>query len=275
MSVVPHTSTMVGAAGTVLGVGGYQAINQLGAALREAKDYYDNYEWEHVSADRGSSSSGSNQNSARSPKLGAGRSRGGAGVIRSNKSDLAVKPPSSRVPKIPRSIANQIVWIGGSLDLPTITVSSSVVVETNFAFLISQLPNYGNLCGTFDQYFIGEATISFYSQYPSGGGAWPAKLYTALDFDNTTPCGTVAALEAWSTLKITEMGPTKCAVRSVRPCVKSTVSNVANSGVTRCWIDTAQTSINHFGIRSIVGIAGATYPIYPTQQLLVAFRNVV
>jgi len=273
-----HIGPSTVAAGvSVLGAGGYQAINQLGAALREAKDYYDS-QWEHVGEDipyNSGRSSGSHENASRNQNVGTGRSRGGGGVIRANKSDLAFKPPGNKVPKIPRSLRNQIVWLSGSMELSVITWSTSSVVETNYSFILQNLPSYGSAVSLFDQYYIAEATISFFSGYPPGATGTPPKLYTAIDYDNSASVGTVAAIEAYASCKIVDFTVGKVVTRTVCPCVKTTVSNVASAGVNRSWIDCSQATINHFGIRSIFGISGSSYTCQPTLQLIIAFRNVI
>jgi len=239
----------------------------------DSRDGWNRAAHEHESASFSTTGSGSSSSSH--PHLGAGRSRGGAGVIKSNKGDLALKPPGNRVPRIPKSLRNQIVWISGSMELSTITWSTSVVIENNYSFILQNLPNYTSCQNLFDQYCIAQASVSLYSGYPPGATGTPPKLYTAIDFDNSTNLGTVAAIEAYASCKIVDFTIGKVVTRSVSPCVKTNVSNVANAGVAQSWVDCAQSSINHFGIRTMFGISGSSYSCQPTLQLVVAFRNVI
>jgi hypothetical protein len=210
-------------------------------------------------------------------KGGTGK-RGGPRPPR-NSRDLAIKPISnSRVPRPPRSIANQIVWAVDYTDLSPITVSTSAIVETNYSFTAGgSFSQFGTYAIIADQYFLYEVSITFRSLFsPAVAGQSPVLFYTAIDLDNTSNLGSVSSIEDFSTCQVRELGQNAKVTRSVRPTCRETVGTY-NAALTRQWIDTANSAVPFFGIRSIAGISNgvATYTIIPTIAVTIAFRNQV
>lgn len=271
-ALVPTSSSLSGVLPGALAEAVAEVRRQLGV-VKSALDSRDSWEAK-AAAHEASQFASPGKASVSSGRSGRGGSRGNGGP-RMNRGDLKINPPSTKPPKIPKSLRNQLFWISGSYEPGVITLSTSTVVENNYAALLSNFTGYSNLVALFDQYFIAEFSVSFFSQYPQGGQGTPCKFYSAIDFDNTANLGTISAIESYGSCQIKEMIGGTVVTRSCRPCVKDTVSNVSNSGCVRQWIDTSYSSINHYGIRSIAGVVGATYTILPTISFLICFRNVV
>jgi hypothetical protein len=199
-----------------------------------------------------------------------------------NRADLAVRPPDYRnVPKfIPRNIQNKVVWDTVKVD-GTITTSTSSIVETNFNFSLNGHPQASNWVALYDQFHIAQVTVTFRSLQSPGNTGAPSLLYTALDFDSAGTLGSVAAIEDFASCEVKTMSPGALISRSIKPCVKSMVAQT-NGGssysdaVSRTWLDSQLlTTINHYGIRSILSASTNQYVIETTTTIWYAFRNSV
>jgi hypothetical protein len=190
------------------------------------------------------------------------------------RSDLAVRPPTQlNVPtSVPRNIPAVIAWDSVKTD-STITSSTTVITETNFAFLLTDHPQSASWAALYDQYCIVQATITFYSALPPGSLGTPNQLYTALDFDNVTALASIPAIEDYATSESVTMQPTVVHMRSVHPCTKGQAFGGSAAIPQRTWVDCAFPTLAHFGIRSIVAINGASQPIRVTKYVVFAFRN--
>lgn len=191
------------------------------------------------------------------------------------RSDVLVVPPSqTNVPqKIPRSIPGVIAWDSVKVD-SLLTSSSTGIVETNFAFTLSQHPQASSWASLYDQYCIVQATVVFDSALAPGSTATPPRLFTALDFDNNTSLGSISALEDFATSEVINMEPGVKHMRSIRPCNKGSVSGGSVAVPQRTWVDCGTTTVPHYCIRSIIGqTAVASLAISVTQVIVYAFRN--
>jgi hypothetical protein len=191
------------------------------------------------------------------------------------RNDLAIKPPSQlNVPtSIPRNIASVIAWDTVKVD-SVITSSSTGIVENNFSFSLNLHPQASSWAALFDQYCVVAGSVTFDSALPPGSTASPPRLYTALDFDNITALGTVAAIEDFATCEVVNMEPGVKHLRSVRPCNKIMTSGGGATVPQRSWVDCGTTTVQHFGIRAIVAqTAVASLPISLTATIVFAFRN--
>jgi len=207
---------------------------------------------------------------------GKSRSRAATGTAPSNGGDLAVRPPDMRsVPKrVPSNVQGMIVWDIVKFTT-TITTAVGGITETNFNVGLSSHPQSASWIALFDQWTIPQFSVSFESQMPPGLTAAPAVMYTALDFDNSTSLGSVTAIQDYSTCGSRPMTPQTSFVRSVRPCCKSALagSSIVNAGLERLWVDSAQSGIGFFGIRSIATATATPYNISAVVTVWYAFRN--
>jgi len=189
-------------------------------------------------------------------------------------SDLTVKSPNLlNVPtKMPRQIANTLFWDTIKVD-STITGSATTIVETNYSFSLNQHPQVAQLTALFDQYCIFLATVKFESALPPGSTASPSKLFTALDFDNSTALGSIAAIEDYSSCEEIILQPWAVHMRSVKPCVKTSAGGTTLALPIRSWVDCAVPAAAHFGIRSIMTSDASTPTVGVSTYLSFAFRN--
>lgn len=213
--------------------------------------------------------------------------RGGFGSKNpTNRSDLAIRPPSVRVPtSVPRTLANQLYWDNVKI-YSTFSTSTSALTETNFSFQLAQNPQASTLATIFDQYTIVQASVSFQSLLPPGSTTNGVDIVTALDFDNVTTLGSLPALSDYSSAQAAGMLSNSVVLRSVRPCMKvatSTSGSLAPTSLARMWVDTTYNASGtgasagpvFYGIRSIMPATPAVYNIAVVQTIWYCFRNTI
>jgi hypothetical protein len=195
-----------------------------------------------------------------------------------NRADLTIRPPNPfNVPKrIPRNVAALVAWDTVKFD-SQISVSATTFTETNFSFNLSQHPQASSWTALFDQWTIPQVSITFWSSLAPGSVTGPCQFHTALDFDNITNIGSIAAIEDFSSCNSVAMQPQTRFVRSVRPSARS-YSTSGGSGnnaliVGPQWVDAAVPGVPFFGIRTIASSAGASYGIDATVTIWFCFKN--
>lgn len=203
-------------------------------------------------------------------------SSGLGGMNPMNSSDLRVKPPTLLdVPRsIPRNIGRMIAWDIVKLE-SQISSGSAGLVETNYSWTVNLNPQYSSWLTLFDQYSIPMVTVEFDSLTPPGQTYSSPRLFTALDFDNTTNISTIAAIEEYDTCEVLTLSPEKRAMRSIRPCTKMAVSSGGGGtpGVSGpIWCDSGVNNVYHYGIRSFVNFYNAG-SVAVTQTIYTAYRN--
>jgi len=190
-----------------------------------------------------------------------------------NKSDLSIKPPTSyNVPStIPRNVASLIAWDTVKLDFST-TVTTSAITEFNESFSLNNHPQVASWTALFDQWCIPQVSICYRSLIPPGGTNAPCIMYTALDFDNNSNLGSIAAIEDFASCQVHTMGDGAVVMRSIRPCSKVNAPAGA-SDLARSWHDSGFPGVSHTGFRAICSTSGASYVITRTITIWYAFRN--
>lgn len=204
-------------------------------------------------------------------------SRGGrngrGGQMPTRSSDLALGPMN--MTKIPRGPGNrnQIIFDTIKIRL-TLTTSSTATVEQNFSWSLNNHPEVSHWTALFDQWCIPLASVTFHSVEAPGSGGNAPELHTAIDFDNGSAIGTLAAIDDYGSCMVQTMSPGSRFTRSVRPCVKPDASGGTGNGVSRMWMDSSVTTTPWYGIRSIFATApqGGSF-IVCEQSLCYAFRN--
>jgi len=245
-------------------------LRSVQSAGRLARKFYDWY------VSRNSSSAPQLMSAkSRGSGRGGGRSRS-SGMQPSNPKDLAVKPPTRQIPSsIPKTITNQVVWDVVKIDF-NIATSSVALVETNFRFALSDHPQFASWQALFDQWCLPQYTVTFRSLEAPGGLGKMAMFYTALDFDNVNPLGSIALLEDFGTCQVNNLTTGSVVTRSVRPTIKQGAStaggNTNFSVLERLWCDCAVPQTVWHGVRSICDATDLSQ-IRATATLYFAFRN--
>lgn len=174
---------------------------------------------------------------------------------------------------IPRQISSQIVYDVVRLE-QVIGTSLAAIAEQNYAFTFASHPEVAQWAALFDQWCIPQVSVTFISLEPPGSLSPTPVLNTAIDFDSTAALGSVTLLLEFENAQVVSLGPGVSHTRACRPCLKPTVSGVANTGVDRMWCDSANTGTVWNGIRGILNQgAVATINLLAQQTIWFAFRN--
>jgi len=206
------------------------------------------------------------------------QSKGVGGMYPTNTGDLKIKPPSPfNVPKgVPRNVASLISWDVVKLDL-TSSTSASAISENNDSFSLNNHPQNAAWTSLYDQWCIPQVSVTYISGLSPGATVAPSILYTALDFDNNGNLGSVSAIQDFASCEEVVFANGAMKTRTVRPMSKapSTASSNVSVGtdLQRTWHDSGAPGVQHYGVRSIAGIAGGPYPITRSICIWFAFRN--
>lgn len=198
---------------------------------------------------------------------------GSNGMNPTSRADLVIKPPTmTNVPSsVPRSIQSMVTWDTVKFDTQ-ISVGSSGITEQTFYFTLQLHPQYASWAALFDQYCVVQASVTFRSEIAPGSTSLPPIMYTALDFDGNANLSTVTAYEDFSTCELKTMSTGAVVTRSIKPCCKPYVAT-GNFVVARSWVDTSNTTVPHYGIRSLFVNNGGAETVLATSTVWYAFRN--
>jgi len=175
----------------------------------------------------------------------------------------------------PKNFMTMIYWVRESVAAPISLASTTTVVsENNFSFTLNSLSNVSSLTTVFDQYCIYSVTVTFTYGSINTGFLAPLDLYTAIDYDNTTNIG-LSGIQNFASYNESIIVPGTSLVRTVKPCVALAAYTGAFTGYTtgRVWIDCNSTTVNHYGLRTIIGIAGSALALSVSTSYIVGFRN--
>jgi hypothetical protein len=194
--------------------------------------------------------------------------------------DYSRRQPSFQLIQTPpKNFMDQIHWVRGKTQVVN-TISTSAPTEANYSFTLAGLTDLAGLNGFFDQYCLYSITVSITPSFEGAGSTLYTfgTCFTAIDYDNVTTLGTSAAIQAYNSCVTFEISPGQSIQRFYKPCVAPAIYNSSAAfsgyGVSRCWIDSAQTSVPHYGFRSLfisntVSGLSCTYDF----DVVVGFRN--
>lgn len=178
----------------------------------------------------------------------------------------------------PRVLSNQIFWIQGKRQ-STQVISTTAPTEYNLAFYLTDVVDISGLAGYFDQYCIYSVVVNLSFNYsgttPSGLGT----CFTAIDFDNIGNLGSSDALESYESCLSSKVLADQSIQRLIHPCVAQALYTTAGPAfagfaVSRSWIDSANTSIPHYGYRSFfISNVGTTLTALFDVNYVFGFRN--
>lgn len=193
------------------------------------------------------------------------------------RSDLSLRPVASAyTASPPRNLSSKIWWVRANTQ-QVVTTSTTVVTENNISFTANPfLTQYASWLALFDQYFLDHVVVTVANNSPEGGTAACPQLYTAIDFDNVSALGTLAAISQFNTCHVSTLAPGNSVTRLVRPCNASYLGANATAGVTRSWVDSTFNGVPFYGYRLIVNnTVAATVQLDVTISCLWAFRNTI
>jgi len=197
-----------------------------------------------------------------------GRSVGSRGTGTSNA--LA----SSNAPRIPRQLLRQVYVRRFKTDPAVITTALAAATETNYSFNAAADPQSANYSALFDFFWILKVEVEVYNTQPPGGLGNLPRVYTAIDYNNTTNITSVAAIEDFESCREVTLAPGRKVTRVCKPTFLTTVGANATSAPMRGWINIQVNGTPWFGFRSIVAATPtATTILNVTHTYWVAFQE--
>jgi hypothetical protein len=213
-----------------------------------------------------------------------GSSKAGAGsvdslIVRSNRaSALTVTVPEdlTSMPKgwifnqrPPRNFLSQIHWVQLTAD-SLVSTNTATPTETNQSVQLSNFNGYSAYTGGFDQYacYCYTVTVSPWSNISAANNM---QVWTAIDYDNASAVG-VSGIEAFGSCNLSMLAPNGSIERYVRPCVDPSLYN-GGYGAGRFWVDSGSPSVQHYGVRVILGPTTGGSTVEISLRALFAFRN--
>jgi len=179
------------------------------------------------------------------------------------------------VQRPPKNWQTQVHWVRLSYDL-TFSTSTSVAVENNYYFIISNFENYSSVLAAFDQYCVYEVSMAIGFQSSATSYTTVVNLATAIDYDNTTTIG-LTGIQAYSSYNMCVISQGTSLLREVRPCIATVINNTASAfngnGIARSWIDSAYTNIPHYGMRTVAKSTQSAQVLEVSFSALVGLRN--
>jgi hypothetical protein len=172
--------------------------------------------------------------------------------------DMTRRPLAPDINKMsmPKSIDTQIHWFTADFSV-TGTLNAGGITEVNTSFSLSQCPIVNAITSLFDQYAI-FAVYARLCPITTGLGVGIQRFFSALDYDNVTNLGTVAQIQGYSTVTETDLSMTQ--ERYIEPCNAPALysgSVFTHFGQSRMWVDTANSSTPHYGLRVMYDALGA------------------
>jgi hypothetical protein len=190
------------------------------------------------------------------------------------------KGRKSRIPRFPSpsqsNRPNAVFDIYKSAEFSAITASTSVDITGAFNFALAQVNDYTHLQLVFHEYRIAMVEVSFLPQVNQiNTTGFSTGFTTAIDYADATAIS-IAALRDYPSAQTTEDYTKQ--VRTIIPRVAVAAYSGAFTSymaVEAPWISTASPSVQHYGVKYGIRVAGAAlvYNVFVRYHL--QFRNTV
>jgi len=164
---------------------------------------------------------------------------------------------------------------------PQSTSSAGGEVVYTQSFVLSNLPQVSALTAVFDQYKIDTVEVWIIPNTNTTGNAAGFDGYTissVIDYDDDSTSGvTSASLQQYQNCVMSSRF--EGIYRKWRPHVQGALNNASNSlvgseNLTSPWIDCAQPSIKHYGLKLVQTATATTAVVAVRARFTVSFRNV-
>jgi hypothetical protein len=150
----------------------------------------------------------------------------------------------------------QIHWFTASQEVSA-TLLATGITEFNQSFNAAQVAIGGAITSLFDQYAIFAVYCRIVCTSSGFNGTAIPEYTTALDYDNTNNLGSLNTLLGYGTALTTPLNVVQ--ERYIEPCNAPALysgSAFSHFGQARMWVDSANTTTPHYGMRLIVNALG-------------------
>jgi len=193
--------------------------------------------------------------------------------------DLSRRPtaPDVNRMKMPKNIQTQVHWFSSGWSKST-ALANNAITEFNQSFALGDIQPAASLVALFDQYAIFAVYARIIVQTTAPIATTIPVYTTALDFDNITNIANQLTLRGYSTSVTSPIGTVQ--ERYIEPCNSPALYSGAvftHFGQSRMWVDCANFTTPHYGLRLIVAPLGAavTGSIDVELTYVVCCRNVL
>jgi len=157
-------------------------------------------------------------------------------------------------------------------------IQTSAFTVSSAMFQFSNLPQASSFGQLFDQYRIDAVELTFRPRYTVGlSGLVTPLLYTVIDYDDVaTPTATVAFFQQYENCVTSQY---ETVVRCWKPHVAmAALDNTgysSNANVPAPWLDMANSSVEHFGIKWGCDAGSGTFQSWTVSyRAMISLRNV-
>lgn len=147
------------------------------------------------------------------------------------------------------------------------TLSNTALTTDNmavFAFKLSDLPNYTEFTGLYDQYMITKVVLKFIhvrdqallTNAAPAGGTSGGRVFTIIDHDDASVPGTANEFRQYATCKVSNVGRdiTRVTVPAVLRQMWENSINTSYTPAFHQWISTTDADTEHFGIKACLHV---------------------
>jgi len=175
---------------------------------------------------------------------------------------------------------NQVYTVRQTVEFgPLLTSSAGAETNVVTSFVLSQLTGVASWTAVFDQYRIDEIEMWLTPTTNTTGNAAgfdQYRLYNVIDYDDDAST-TISALVQYQ--NVCDVGRFEGVYRKWRPHIQGSLNNASNAlvgsqNIASTWIDCAQPSIKHYGVKSAQTATSTTVVLSMRARFKVSFRNV-
>jgi len=157
-----------------------------------------------------------------------------------------------------------------------VTTASSATTFWSLYFRLGDLPQVGTIGPLYDQYRIDDIKVHLVPQYTvttyNGSVAIAAApIYTAVDYDDSSNLTAITDIFQYDNCQI--WNPLRPVLVHLQPRL-AIPSGTGFVNENRKWIDMADSSVQHYGIKSVMPTAGQALLFTLVVEAAVSFRSV-
>jgi len=177
----------------------------------------------------------------------------------------------------PRNFLSAVHWVQATFTTTMPLSGVGSITEGNQSFTLNQnVPDYATYVGVYDQYCMFSAVVRVAANFATELNTGTiGRIYTAIDYDNTSNLGSVNAIQAFGSCEVNELIHGQSVERYVEPAGVSLLAG-SSLGLTRSWVNSSTPGAPHYGVRVMATLNGSlitTLTVDIAVTVIVGFRN--
>lgn len=174
--------------------------------------------------------------------------------------------------KQPQQYFTRTVYLPGYFSL----IAGGAAVGSSINFTLSQVPSFGEFTALYDQYKIKAVKCTLiprHTEVALSGTITQGNMWSVFDYDDSIIPTSLDTLLQYQNTKRTRMNQTHS--RYLKPMVRMLASGATGAPKRNQWIDVADSSLEHYGIKFWFDSRGTAPVTYDVQiKYYLAFKNV-